>query len=170
MLIADEVPSLLLMRSAILAAQSYADVKWFLLSDVIPALVRKQTWVRAPSVWNGVAYAAKSFASVMGGSAKSAEYTLKALLGLPAPQLRAVVRAAGDVVGPMGKLLRSLSDEEREEVISGRWVASYQQSSLLSEGGTTAAQPSTVVDAEKNKVIKAILAAPSASTAAAAPK
>ena len=47
----DDVPPLALMRTAILSAQAFGDVKRYVLSDVIPQLVRKRVWTVAPKLW-----------------------------------------------------------------------------------------------------------------------
>jgi hypothetical protein len=119
MMLLDEIPPYALMRTASLAAKSFTEVSRFVLSDVIPALVRRRVWQTAPKLWDGVVHGAKNLASA---GAKNAEHTLRALLGVPAAQLRAMLKIAPQVKAAMGKLLKTLSKEETEEVITGRWV------------------------------------------------
>jgi hypothetical protein len=50
-LLLDSVPAQALMRTAILSAQSYGnEMKKFMLSDVIPSMIRQRVWVTAPKV------------------------------------------------------------------------------------------------------------------------
>lgn len=140
-LLADEVPAQALMRTAILAAQSHGnEMKKFMLSDVVPSIIRKKVWTTAPKVWDGVAHAVKSLAEH-----KNAEPTLRCLLGLPKAQLRAILKAAPKAKAPLGKLLNALSAEEKEECTSGKWA-----------GIDEVDQP---VDPEKTKILKDIAAA-----------
>ncbi|KAJ1402692.1 Symplekin tight junction protein C terminal-domain-containing protein [Ochromonadaceae sp. CCMP2298] len=118
-MLADPVPPYALMRTAILSAKSFTEVSRFVLSDVIPALVRRRAWSLAPSLWDGVMHAAKNLAAA---GAKNSELTLRALLGVPAVQLRGVLKVAPQVKAAMAKLLKTLSKEETEEVTTGRWV------------------------------------------------
>jgi hypothetical protein len=140
-LLTDDVPAQALMRTAILAAQSYGnEMKKFMLSDVVPKVIRKKVWSTAPKVWDGVPHAVKIL-----GEHKSAEPTLRCLLGLPKAQLKAVLKAAPKVKPPLGKLLAALSAEEKDECVSGRWAG-------IHEGDGA-------VDAEKAKIIKDLSAA-----------
>jgi Symplekin tight junction protein C terminal len=136
-LLNDELPAQPLMRTAILAAQSHGnEMKKFVLGDVIPTIIRKKVWETAPKVWDGVSHAVKLLAEH-----KTAEPTLRCLLGLPKAQLKAVIKAVPKVKAPLGKLIVALSAEEKDEVISGRWAG-------IADGDSTA------VDAEKAKIIK----------------
>lgn len=112
-------PPYALMRTAILSSQSFAEVKRFVLSDVMPTLVRMRVWVTAPKLWDGVIYGTKNLAV---SGFKNSEHTLRALLGIPAAQLRSLLRVAPDVKIAMAKLLKTLSAEEKQEVISGKWL------------------------------------------------
>ncbi len=105
-----------LMRTVILSAQ-VPEIKKFALSVVIPTLVRLKTWNTAPKVWEGVAHGVKSMIGT-----RDSEPTLRALLGLPLTQLRGIIKAAPTVKGYMSKVLKSLSADEFEEVVSGRWA------------------------------------------------
>lgn len=148
-LLQDEEPAFALMRTAILAAQSFPEVKKFVLSEVVPSLVRRRAWSVAPKVWDGVVFAVKTFATAAG--VKTSEQTLKSVMSIPGAQLRAVIKAAPTIVVPLAKLLRSLSESEREEVLSGRF------SGLPSVASG---------DSEKLLVVREILAALPAQTAA----
>lgn len=118
-MLVDEVPPSALMRTAILSSQSFSDVKRYVLSDVMPQLVRKCIWATAPKLWDGVIYGAKNLATA---GFKNSELTLRALLGIPVIQLKGLLRVAPTVKAAMGKLLKTLSAEEKEEVTSGRWA------------------------------------------------
>lgn len=142
----EEVPPNALMRTAILSAQAFGEVKRYVLSDVIPHLVRKRVWVTAPKLWDGVLYGAKHLATK---DNKNSELTLRALLGVPAEQLKDVLKAAPDVKVVMGMLLKTLSAEERGEVVSGKWAG------LLDEGGAVEA---SALSEEKQTLINDISA------------
>ena len=116
-LLDDPVPPKALMRTVILAAQSLPDIKKFVLTIVIPKLILLRTWDIAPKVWDGVVMCVK----VMGGH-KDSEPTIRALIGLPLAQIRGVLKAAPDTGVYLARLLRTLSPEEREEVLSGKWA------------------------------------------------
>lgn len=141
-MLADDVPPHALMRTAILSAQSFSEVKRFVLSDVMPQLVRKRVWVTAPKLWDGVVYGAKNLAAA---GFKNSELTLRALLGVPVAQLKGLLRVAPTVKAAMGKLLKTLSTEERDEAVSGKWVG------LAEEADAAAVE-------EKQKLIKDIAA------------
>jgi hypothetical protein len=140
-MLADEVPPHALMRTAILSSQSFGEVKRYVLSDVMPQLVRKRVWVTAPKLWDGVVYGAKNLAAT---GFKNSEFTLRALLGVPAAQLKGLLRVAPTVRTAMGKLLKTLSTEEKEEAVSGRWAG-------IAEDGAASLE-------EKQKLIKEIAA------------
>jgi hypothetical protein len=141
-LLTDEIPAQALMRTAILAAQSHGnEMKKFMLSDVVPSIIRKKVWTTAPKVWDGVAHAVKSLAEH-----KNAEPTLRCLLGLPKAQLRAILKAAPKAKVPLGKLLNALSAEEKEECTSGKWAGIYE------------AEGDQGMDPEKAKILKDIAA------------
>ena len=145
-MLTEEVPPNALMRTAILSAQSFGEVKRYVLSDVIPHLVRKKVWVVAPKLWDGVVYGAKNLAAK---DNKNSELTLRALLGVPAAQLRSLLAVAPDVKQAMGKLLKTLSTEERIDVVSGKWAG-------LLEDGTT--ESAGALSEEKAALIKDIAA------------
>ena len=92
-------------------------MKRFVLTDVIPAIIRKRVWESVPKVWEGVPHAIKSLADH-----KYAEPTLRCILGLPKAQLKVILKTAPKAKLALGKLLQSLSPVEKEEVISGRWA------------------------------------------------
>ena len=123
--------------------KSYAaEMKKFMLSDVIPSLIRKRVWIVAPKVWEGVSHALKLFSEH-----KNAEPTLRCLLGLPGIQLKGILKIAPKVKPLLGTLLKSLSAEEREETISGKWAGL-----LIENNNIENAIP--VVDTEKLKILK----------------
>ncbi|CAE7580546.1 Sympk, partial [Symbiodinium microadriaticum] len=116
-LLEDPVPPKALMRTVILSAQSLPDIKKFVLTVVVPKLILMRTWDLAPKVWDGVVMCVK----VMAGN-KDSEPTIRALIGLPLPQLRGILKIAPDTGVYLARLLRSLSAEEVEEVLSGKWA------------------------------------------------
>ena len=117
-------------------------MKKFMLSDVIPSLIRKKVWTSAPKVWDGVSHALKLFAEH-----KNAEPTLRCLLGLPGIQLKNILKIAPKVKPLLGTLLRALSTEEREETISGKWAG-------LSVENNNSVDTVPAVDTEKLKILK----------------
>ncbi len=145
-MLTQEVPPTALMRTAILSAQQFSEVKRFLLSDVIPHLVRKRVWSIAPKLWDGVVFGVKKFAT---SDNKTSELTLRGLLGVPAPQLRGLLEVAPDIKPLMGKLLKTLSADEKNEVVTGRWVGLLE--------GDTSAEAGTLSE-DKALLIKEIAA------------
>lgn len=120
-------------------------MKKFILSDVVPSLIRKKVWNLAPKVWEGVNHAVKIFAEH-----KNAEPTLRCLLGLPGIQLKSILKAAPKVKPLLGSLLKALSAEEKEESLTGKWAG------IAVENVESTGVP--VVDAEKAKIIKELSA------------
>lgn len=120
-LVDDPVMSKVLARTALIAGQTHQDVKRYILNDFLPAMIRRKIWSTAPLQWKGVVMCIKKF--VLKGYAQSAiEPTLRAVFGLPGPQLKATLAESEDLKGHLVKLLKTLSPAEREEVTSGRWV------------------------------------------------
>ena len=111
-LLQDDVPPFALMRTAILSAQSFADVKKFVLSDVVPLLVQKAVWNSSTDLWKGVIYVAKNFASSTGAFKANTEQTMRALLMVPTQHLRALLKAALNVKSLLAAALQSLEKEK----------------------------------------------------------
>ena len=119
-------------------------MKKFILNDVMPSLIRKRVWNSAPKVWDGVNHGVKIFAEH-----KSAEPTLRCLLGLPGLQLKSILKVAPKVKPLLGSLLKALSTEEKEDCISGKFAG------LLNDVNVTdSVVGGAVVDNEKNKILK----------------
>lgn len=116
-------------------------MKKFILSDVMPSLIRKKVWNSAPKVWDGVSHGVKIFSEH-----KNAEPTLRCLLGLPGLQLKSILKVAPKVKPLLGSLLKALSAEEKEECVSGRFAG------LISD--VTDPVVDAVVDSEKSKILK----------------
>jgi Symplekin tight junction protein C terminal len=116
-------------------------MKKFILSDVMPSLIRKKVWNSAPKVWDGVSHGVKIFSEH-----KSAEPTLRCLLGLPGLQFKSILKVAPKVKPLLASLLKALSAEEKEECVSGRFAG------LISDISDPVVE--AVVDAEKNKILK----------------
>ena len=119
-LLEDAVPCRLLMRTAIISSQKHPDVRRYVLMEVIPSMVRKKVWAlpKVKVVWDGVCHAVKLLAGH-----KDAEPALRALLGLPGPQLKEVASVAKD---SLSKFLKLLSATEKADVLSGRWAGVEQ--------------------------------------------
>ena len=108
------------------------------------SLIRKRVWNSAPKVWDGVNHGVKIFAEH-----KSAEPTLRCLLGLPGLQLKSILKVAPKVKPLLGSLLKALSTEEKEDCISGKFAG------LLNDVNVTdSVVGGAVVDNEKNKILK----------------
>ena len=144
-LLKDENLSLFLMRTVILSAQSHPDLRKFGLSEVVPTLVRGRAWEHAPRVWEGVAMFVKSFAMH-----RDAESTLRACLGLPGVQLRAIMKLAPASKAFFSKFLKVLSAAEKEEVLTGRWIGLVKER----EGNFPSVDEILKNDAEKAKILK----------------
>ena len=131
-LLQDDVPPFALMRTAILSAQSFADVKKFVLSDVVPLLVQKAVWNSSTDLWKGVIFVAKNFASSTGAFKVNTEQSMRALLMVPTQHLRALLKAAPNVKPLLGTALQSLSAEDRLPLLAG----DGEKEKLLKELGT----------------------------------
>ena len=140
-LLQDEVPCLYLMRTGILAAKKYKDVRKYLLSETVPQLIRKKVWaIRDENsgkypVWEGVVQCVRLMADQ-----KDAEQMLRCVLSLDGPRLSMVMKIAPKVAPILASLLRTLSVKEREEIITGQWAG------IAHEKGK--------VDSEKKKIIE----------------
>jgi len=93
-LLSDAVPAQVLMRTAIRAAQIYSEIKKFVLSTVVPNLIKKKVWLIAPKVWEGIAPCVKMLIKDDAKDLRDSEATLRCLLGLPGPQLKLVLKQA----------------------------------------------------------------------------
>ena len=109
----DEIPPFALMRTAILSAQTFGEVKRYVMGEVVPSLIGKSVWNTSMDLWKGVIFVAKNF--VVAGH-KQLESTLRALLGIPGVHLKALLKSAVNVKPLLASLLNTLSTDEREEV------------------------------------------------------
>jgi hypothetical protein len=109
----DEIPAIPLMRTAILSAQSYPELKKFVLNETIPAMVERKVWEVAPKVWEGVIFGIKNLIPAF---SKSVEQSLRALLRVPGAQLRAVFKVASSVKVILSQYYITLSSEEKSEL------------------------------------------------------
>jgi len=140
-LVEDEVPCLYLMRTGILSAKKYKDVRKYLLSETVPKLIRKRVWtIKDESsgkypVWEGVVQCVRLMADQ-----KDAEQMLRCVLSLDGPRLAMVLKIAPKVSPILAKLLKTLSVREREDVITGNWAG--------------IAHDKNKVDSEKKKIIE----------------
>lgn len=140
LMVDDEVLPVSLVRTALLASKAHTDVKKYLLNEFIPTLIRKKIWSTAPLHWEGIKHCVKTYA--VGQVAQNiVEPTYRAILGLPGNQLKAILAAAPTVKPSLTNLLKVLSSEEKEEVISGRWIG------ISAEG-------QSATDTDKPKIIK----------------
>jgi hypothetical protein len=109
----DEIPAIPLMRTAILSAQSFPELKKFVLNETIPAMMERRVWDVAPKVWEGVIFGIKNLIPAF---SKSVELSLRALLRVPGVQLKAVFKVASGVKTILSQYYRTLSSEEKSEL------------------------------------------------------
>ena len=167
----------ILMRTAILTSTKYDECKRFVLSQVIPALIKRQTWRTAPKIWDGVAFFVKKFANaagIHGVIQKDVEITLRSLLGMPSEQLAGIIESCSvtvpntarnatskttvinDLKRSMKKLLSTLSSEEKLEVLSGVW-SGLAPSSLSGQTSAAAVSPDPKEEAAKAQLVQSIM-------------
>jgi len=140
-LVEDAIPCLYLMRTGILSAKKYKDVRKYLLSETVPKLIRKRVWTIKDEnsgkypVWEGVVQCVRLMADQ-----KDAEQMLRCVLSLDGPRLAMVMKVAPKVSPILAKLLKTLSVREREDVITGHWAG--------------IAHEKNKIDSEKKKIIE----------------
>lgn len=66
-----------IMRTAIRATQTYPELRKFVLSFLMPKLMKMKVWVTSPKVWDGIVVGVKALTM-----SKDAEATLRAVLGV----------------------------------------------------------------------------------------
>lgn len=146
----DELLPVALVRTALLASKAHSDVKKFLLSDFIPTLIKRKVWIGGTEHWVGLQHCVKNYAVSQSVGQNIVEPTYRAILGLPGVQLKSLLTAAPTIKPALSKLLKVFSNQEREEVVSGRWVG---LESTNNESGE-----SIIVDNEKSIIMKELLA------------
>ena len=137
-----------IMRTAIRAFQSRSDLSKFILEFVIPALIKMRMWSSEPRIWDGVCFSLKTLAQH-----KDAEPTLRALFALPGPEFNKVIKVTtvekvSVVKKPLAKLLKSFSQQENHEVLSGKWLFGPDFKDYETSGGHLN------LDSEKQKILK----------------
>lgn len=113
------------MRTCIRAAQTYPEIRVFVLNEAIPRLVAKQVWISSSRVWEGVLLANKILIQQKEGDFqhKAFDSFVRALLGLPSKQLLAVLSTTPKLKTPLKLFFNSLrSSEEKDLVIAGAQV------------------------------------------------
>ena len=148
----DEMMPVALVRTALLASKAHMEVKRFVLSDVIPILIRKKIWLTTPIHWEGLRHCVKNYAVPTTTTAQNQsliEPTLRSILGLPGKELKSIITVAPLIKPSLTKLLKVLSPNEKEDVISGRWAGLDTESN----SGEVA-----VLDTEKSTIIAGLLA------------
>lgn len=143
-LINDEVPHVVLMRTALLSANSFSEIKKFVLERIIPSLIHRCVWTTAPKVWEGVMVGADNLTS--GSTGKSVvEPTLKALLGIPGNILKSVLKVTKNLKKVLAKYLQGLPVQERDDVLTGKGLGSNVDYIELPQ------------DNDKKKIVKELL-------------
>ena len=131
------------MRTGLLSAKKYKEVRKYLLQDTVPKLIRRKVWTEKDPVsgkypvWEGVIQCVRLF-----GDAKDSEQMLRCVLSLDGPRLALVMKVAPKIQVILAKLLKTLSTKEREDVITGRWAG--------------IAHSSGKVDTEKKKIFESL--------------
>lgn len=120
MLLEDEIPTFALMRTAILAAKSYIELKKFVLADVIPAMIKKSVWSTSPKTWEGVIFCVKNLIESSSTITKPSETAMRSLLAIPGSQLKSVVKALPNIKPLICKLIKDLNTDEKDEIFSGK--------------------------------------------------
>ena len=116
-LLNEPTPPLALMRTAILSSNMYHDIKRYVLSDIIPNLVKRKVWLlNPPEEWNGVVYVSKNLDNV---ALKNCEPTLRSFLGLLSTQLKILLKKAPNLKQLLSKLVKTFSTDELNDVSSG---------------------------------------------------
>lgn len=141
-LLDDEVPPVVLMRTALLSASSFPEIKKFVLEKLIPSLIQRSVWVSAPKVWEGVMVGADNLSSGNVGKAIM-DPTLNSIMRIPGNILKSALKVTKNLKRALAKYLQSLSVTEREEIVSSRSSADN-----LSESPQ---------DNDKKKILKELL-------------
>ena len=142
-LVKDEPIPIPFMRTVILATQAMPEMKKYVLHEVVPKLISRQVWDTAPKIWDGVVMFMKSAVSH-----REAEPTLRGILGLPYPQLHAILKLVPAAATPLANVLNALSREEFDEVVKGYWAGLANPSENDKEG---------TASADKMKIINGLM-------------
>lgn len=118
----NEPLPIVIMRTVILSSQSLPEIKKYSLSTVIPTLIQRKIWITSSTIWDGIAHAVKA----MIGS-RDSDLTIKSLLSLPLTQLRSVLKIATNIHGHMAKVLKGLSPEDSNDVLTGKYAHLEQE-------------------------------------------
>jgi Symplekin tight junction protein C terminal len=125
-LLEDDVPTLPLMRTAIRAAQSFSEMRSYVLNEVVPKMITKEVWSSSPRVWEGVLLATKILIEQKDGelSVKSNDLLLRSVLKLPQKQLQAILTTTTKFKKYLSLLLSELNEEEKEDLLLGNQLSS----------------------------------------------
>jgi hypothetical protein len=149
------IPPFAIMRMAILSAKNYPElIGSYVLHTMIPTFIRRQVWITAPKVWEGVVMAAKILA--VSGTVH-AEATIRALLGMPGPQLLGVLKVASYLLPVMKKVLAGMSSEHRETLLRAFTQYPPLPAALASSSSSAAASNIAKAEKDKEKLFKDIL-------------
>jgi hypothetical protein len=136
----DDQPSLILIKTVIVSSQNYDDVKKFVLSKLVPCFIKKKLWLTS-SYLKGISNIVQYLIKVSKDYPK-AEVTLKCLLGLPGTQLKSILKNSPVVKTQLAILLKSLSSTDKKDCLSGKFAEINSDNYDY------------VKDDEKNKIIK----------------
>jgi symplekin len=85
---------MIFMRTVIVALKSFPDMKTYIARTLLPRLVSAEVW-RQPKVWEGFVLCAKAMGTETGAT------SFIALIKLPVPQLKQVLKAHESLRGPL---------------------------------------------------------------------
>jgi len=137
-----------IMRTAIIGCQAYPDKKRFVLTTLLPKIMKLRVWSNL-KIWAGVAHGVNILTNH-----KDKEPTLRSVLGVPGSQMSFILEKATNIKESMKKLIKSFSLEEYNEVLSGKWLFGDEDSSTnlpIGEDGKV------ILDDEKAAIVRSIL-------------
>lgn len=105
----EDIPPFALMRTAIISAQTFPEVKRYVLMETIPSMLKKDVWEKAPKVWEGVIFGMKNLITVYN---KSADATFHGLCQIPGVQLKSVLKVATNLPPLFSQYLKALTPED----------------------------------------------------------
>lgn len=111
----EQLPDMI-MRTAIIGYQTHSELKSYVLTTLIPALMKRSSpcWDSAPKVWDGVVYVLNKLCSH-----KDVEATLKVLLHIPLQHLKGAMEGAPNSKPVVGSYFKSLPVDLRESSLDG---------------------------------------------------
>jgi hypothetical protein len=151
-LMLDDSPHVALMRTALLSANHFSEVKKFVLMELIPTLVHRRVWVIAPKVWEGVLVGADSL-TTGNVSSKWIEPTLRALLAVPGVTLKALLKVNKNLKRTLAKYLQSVPVDERDDILATPPAPITITTITATESAITGTETSAIATIELDKLV-----------------